>query len=428
VPQALSCGEEHWRALGGKKPSSCHLSCRDAVQCRVKNQNPEAVFRSHRALTTQTNLGKHGARTTRLSERKEEKRGRYPHRRVGRRDDGTLTACHTSSSGTISRTRGICQPCSLCAIALFSTSDEYDSWTVLERIHLSIIREVDLLGSLTAAAESLCLTQSALSHSIKKLERELGVEVWSRDGRSLQLTQAGEYLLSVAKRVLPQLALTEERLRQFAQGERGTLRIGIECYPCYRWLLNVVAPFLAAWPKVDVDVKQKVQFGGIGGLFGFEIDLLVTPDPVLKPGLRFDPVFDYEQVLVVAESHALATSSHVEPKQLLSETLITYPVSTDRLDIYTQFLLPAGVTPKHQKVIENTEIMLQLVASGRGVAALPRWLVQEYRPKMGLRALRLGSEGVVKQIFLGIRETDANIDYVQAFLDFSRYSMRPCGS
>jgi LysR family transcriptional regulator for metE and metH len=216
---------------------------------------------------------------------------------------------------------------------------------MLERIHLSVVREVDKQGSLTAAADVLHVTQSALSHSMKKLEQQLGTDIWMREGRSLRLTQAGQYLLAVANRVLPQLDLAEERLRQFAQGERGTLRIGMECHPCYQWLLKVVSPYLAAWPDVDVDVKQKFQFGGIGALFGYEIDLLVTPDPLFKPGLTFEPVFDYEQVLVVARQHALAGARHIEPQQLTQEVLITYPVSTDRLDIYNQFLLPAGVTP-----------------------------------------------------------------------------------
>ena len=135
---------------------------------------------------------------------------------------------------------------------------------MLERIHLSIVQQVEQQGSLTAAAGVLNLTQSALSHSMKKLEQQLGTDVWLREGRSLRLTQAGQYLLAVANRVLPQLDLAEERLGQFAQGERGALRIGMECHPCYQWLLKLVAPYLATWPDVDVDVKQKFQFGGIG--------------------------------------------------------------------------------------------------------------------------------------------------------------------
>src|SRR5882757_8910315 len=208
---------------------------------------------------------------------------------------------------------------------------------MLERTHLAIIREVDRHGSLTAAANVLCLTQSALSHTVKKMEQQLGTAVWDREGRNLRLTQAGQYLLALANRVLPQMEHAEERMKQYAQGQRGTLRIGMECHPCYQWLLKVVSPYLVRWPDVDVDVKQKFQFGGIGALFGYEIDLLVTPDPLYKPGLRFEPVFDYEQVLVVSRDHPLARVAYVKPEQLTTEVLITYPVAIDRLDIYTQF-------------------------------------------------------------------------------------------
>ena len=179
---------------------------------------------------------------------------------------------------------------------------------MIERIHLRILQQVEKQGSLTAAASVLHLTQSALSHTMKKLEQQLGTDIWLREGRSLRLTQAGQYLLAVANRVLPLLNLAEEHLGQFAKGERGALRIGMECHPCYQWLLKVVSPYLTAWPDVDVDVKQKFQFGGIGALFGYEIDLLVTPDPLYKPGLKFEPVFDYEQVLVVGKDHALAST------------------------------------------------------------------------------------------------------------------------
>jgi len=291
---------------------------------------------------------------------------------------------------------------------------------ILERAHLEIVRAVAQQGSMTAAAEALHLTQSALSHTVRKLEDQLGVAVWHREGRSLRPTQAGEYLLAVANRLLPQLEHAEARLKQFAQGERGALRIGMECHPCYQWLLKIVSPYLATWPDVDVDVKQKFQFGGIGALFGYEIDMLVTPDPLYKAGLSFEPVFDYEQVLVVGPGHPLREAAWVLPKQLTDETLITYPVAIDRLDIYTQFLMPAGIAPRRHKPIETTDIMLQMVASGRGVAALPRWLVEENAAKFDVAPVKLGQQGVAKQIFLGFREADAGIDYLRAFVDLAR--------
>ncbi|MEM6821169.1 MAG: LysR family transcriptional regulator [Verrucomicrobiota bacterium] len=292
--------------------------------------------------------------------------------------------------------------------------------TFLERIHLETILAVDRHGTMTAAAEALHLTQSALSHSMRRLEDQLEVQLWYREGRSLRPTQAGDYLLATAKRLLPQFALAEEQLTQFARGERGTLRIGMECHPCYQWLQKITAPYLRAWPSVDFEVKQEFKFGGIGALFAHEIDLLVTPDPLRKKALHFEPVFDYEQVLVVPFNHPLANKHHVIPRQLGDEVLFTYPVSQDRLDIYTLFLAPAGRTVRKQKVVETTEIMLQMVAAGRGVAALPRWLVQEFSETYPVRAVRLGSKGVQKQIFLGIRKTDLEIDYLHEFLELAR--------
>ncbi len=287
--------------------------------------------------------------------------------------------------------------------------------TKLERNHLTILREVERCGSVTAAARTLGLTQSALSHAIKKLEAEVGAPLWLREGRQLSLTHSGRYLLSVAERILPQLEHAELVLGQFARGERGSLRIGIECHPCYQWLLNVVAPYLRAFPDVDVDVKQKFQFGGVGALYSHEIDVLVTPDPLRSQGLLFEPVFDYEHVLVVSREHPLATRRWVHPSDLEQETLLTYPVEVERLDIYSQFLMPAQCRPRRRKVIETTDILLQMVESNRGVTALPGWLVKEYSRKLNVRSLSLGRHGLKKQLHLGLRRTDKDIAYLTAF-------------
>ncbi|MDR4126351.1 LysR family transcriptional regulator [Yanghanlia caeni] len=290
---------------------------------------------------------------------------------------------------------------------------------MLERAHLEILRAIDRCGTLTAAAESLHLTQSALSHTMAKFERLSGVRLWSREGRSLRLTQAGQYVLGLAERLLPQFEAAEQRLAQYAAGERGTLRIGMECHPCYQWLLKLVSHYLSQWPDVDVDVKQKFRFGGMGALLNHEIDLLVTPDPLHLNGVSYVPVFDYEQVLAVSARHPLAGRDHVLPADLAGETLITYPVEAARLDIFSQFLLPAGVQPRRHKVLESTDITLEMVAGGRGVTALPRWLVMEYARNMAIVPLRLGPAGIAKQIHLGRRDSDDEPDYLRAFIELA---------
>jgi LysR family transcriptional regulator for metE and metH len=288
---------------------------------------------------------------------------------------------------------------------------------MIERSHLSILREIERNGTLTAAADRLHLTQSALTHAIKKLEQRTTVKLWNKEGRTLRLTQAGSYILSVANRIVPQLEYADQVIERFARGEKGVIRIGMECHPCYQWLLKVVKPYIERYPEVDIDVKQQFQFGGMEALLNYDIDVLVTPDPIHQPGVTFKPVLDYQQVLVVSKQHALAKKTQVEPKDLAEEVLYSYPVDIDRLDIYSLFLNPAHCTPKKHKSIEATDIMLQLVAAGRGVAALPHWLVNEYDNKMEIQAVRLGKAGVSKSIYLGLRDDDQDIDYIQAFVN-----------
>ncbi|MBO9470714.1 LysR family transcriptional regulator [Endozoicomonas sp. G2_2] len=290
---------------------------------------------------------------------------------------------------------------------------------MIERMHLSILREIEREGSLTAAAKALHLSQSALSHAIRKLETRSGTAIWVREGRRVRLTDAGEHLLAAANRLLPQLERVDAVLAEHATGERGSLRIGMECHPCYRWLLKIVAPYLQEWPGVDIDVVQQFQFGGMAALFNHEIDILVTPDPLRKKGVKFTPVFDYEQVLAVAQDHALAGRDHIAAEDLTDQVLFSYPVDTSRLDIYTQLLVPARCSPRRHKTVESTDIMLQLVAAGRGVAALPRWLVAEYGQRLPLSAVSLGARGIPKQIHLGVRDGDRGLRHVAGFLDLA---------
>ncbi|MEJ6781031.1 LysR family transcriptional regulator [Aminobacter sp. Piv2-1] len=287
---------------------------------------------------------------------------------------------------------------------------------MLDRQHLSILREVDRLGSVTAAAERMNVTQPALSHLIRKLEARHGIKIWLKHGRSLRLTQAGECLLALAQRVLPQLEHGERVLADYASGRRGALRVGMECHPCQKWLMRVTAPYLSAWPDVDFELRTAFPLTGINALANYEIDLLITPDPVDLPDLRYTPVFDYELVLAVHEDHPLAARGVALPADLTDEELITYPVSFERLDVYTQFLVPGRCRPRRHRTAETTELMLQLVAAGRGISVVPDWLLREDGAALPLKAVKLGAKGIMKSIHLGVRKNEEDVGYIGGFI------------
>ncbi|MGU3575327.1 LysR family transcriptional regulator [Brucellaceae bacterium C25G] len=291
---------------------------------------------------------------------------------------------------------------------------------MLDRQHLSILREVDRLGSLTAAADKLNVTQSALSHTIRKLEERYGVAMWEKDGRALRLTSAGRYIVRLAQRILPQIERAEDVLSDYRYGQRGSLKIGMECHPCHQWLMSITKPYLMDWPNVDLALTTSFASDGLTGLTGHEIDILITPDPIETAGVHYLPVFDYELVLAVPKDHPLAFQHHAEPVDLLEETLFTYPVPPARLDIFTQFLVPAHCRPLHHRNVETTEMMLQLVAAGRGVSAIPNWLVLQEAEKLGVRPVRIGKSGIQKSIHLGLRNGDETTDYIAGFLTTAR--------
>jgi LysR family transcriptional regulator for metE and metH len=290
---------------------------------------------------------------------------------------------------------------------------------MIERSHLKIIQALAEHGSLTAAANALFVTQPALSHQIRYLEQKLEISLWQREGRKLRLTQAGELLLRVARQVLPVLEQSEQTLQAYADGKQGILRLGVECHPCYEWLKGILAEYLVLMPKMDVDIVHKFQFSGLEGLLNFHIDLLVTPDKVRQEGLVFEPLFDYELVLLLADNHPLAKKTVIEADELAGELLLTFPVPHERLDIYTQFLMPAGINPGH-KGMESLDIMIQMVALRRGVTVLPDWLAKQYQSQLAVTTVRLGKKGVMKTLFAAMREGEQTTPYMQRFIELGQ--------
>lgn len=287
---------------------------------------------------------------------------------------------------------------------------------MIERQHLTIIRAIVRFGSLTAASKELNLSQSAISHAVAKLEDRLQVKIWQRKGHKLQLTEAGTYLLNLANRLLPELEHADMSLSQMAQGKRGTLRIGMECHPCERWLMRVTKPYLKAWPDVELEVKTAFRYDGIAALRAREIDILITPDPRQQTDVKFEPVFDYELKLVIPEEHRLSGYPIVTPEDFVSETLFILPVAKDRLDVFTRFLLPAACEPATCVHVENIDLTLQLVAAKRGITVVPDWYLNQSDEERSLHALRIGSDGLHKSIHVGCRNDETDIDYLKAFV------------
>lgn len=295
----------------------------------------------------------------------------------------------------------------------------------IEFRHLRTIQAIHDAGSLAAAADQLGLTQSALSHQIRGIEEQAGVELFVRATKPLRLSPAGQRLLAAARAILPQVAALEAEFADLEAGRAGRMHVAIECHACFEWLLPVMNQFRRAWPEVDIDIRPGLAFDALPALRREEVDLVVSSDPEDLPGVTFTPLFDYEPVLVAAADHPLARKPVIEARDLAAETLIAYPVDRARLDAFTEFLLPAGVEPRAVRSVELTAMILLLVASGRGVAVLPDWVVRSSaRADMELvtRPLARG-DGVpiLKRLYAATREAEATRPYVAHLVRLARH-------
>ena len=290
----------------------------------------------------------------------------------------------------------------------------------LEFRHLRTIRAIHDQGGLARAAEVLNITQSALSHQIKALEEQVGMELFIRRSKPLKLSKAGMKLLALANSVLPQVDTLEQDFADLKSGKTGRMHIAIECHACFEWLFPVLEDFRHSWPGVDVDIRPGLAFDALPALQREEVDLVISADPEDLPGVEFITLFDYAPTFVCARNHPLAGKKFIEAEDLRGETLITYPVDKARLDAFTQLLTPARVEPRAIRQVELTAVIMLLVASGRGVSVLPDWVIADQKYGHDFVARPLTRSGVTRTLYAAIREAEVDAGYMRDFVMITR--------
>ena len=290
----------------------------------------------------------------------------------------------------------------------------------IEFRHLRTIKAIHQAGGLARAADLLHITQSALSHQVKGLEDQAGVELFVRRSKPLKLSAAGMKLLRLAERVLPEIEALEEEFRGLISGKSGRLHIAIECHACFEWLFPVLEQFRHAWPDIDVDIRPGLAFGALPALLREEVDLVVSSDPEDLAGVDFTPLFDYEPVFVAAATHPLADKPFVEAEDFRDETLITYPVDRARLDVFSQLLTPAKVEPRAIRQVELTAVILLLVASNRGVSVLPDWVLREVRYHSDYVTKKITQSGLTRRLYAATRSEDSAKPFMAHVLRLAR--------
>ena len=290
----------------------------------------------------------------------------------------------------------------------------------LELRHLRSLRAIHQAGGLARAADLMNMTQSALSHQVAGLEDQVGMELFVRRSKPMRLSSAGIRMLRVAERVLPEITALEEEFRALQSGKTGRLHIAIQCHACFDWLFPVLELFRHAWPEVDVDIRAGLAFDSFPALLREEVDLVISSNPEALQGVSFNPLFDYQPTFIASSQNPLAKKPMIEAEDFRDQTLITYPVARDKLDIFTELLTEARVEPRAQRPVELTAVILMLVGSNRGVAVLPDWVIRDVKSNADYITRPLAPGTITKRLFAATRDDDAAKPFMAHFLKLGR--------
>ncbi|MYM69352.1 LysR family transcriptional regulator [Pseudoduganella sp. FT55W] len=288
---------------------------------------------------------------------------------------------------------------------------------MLEIRHLRTLSALRSAGSLVRAAQLLNLTQSALSHQIKLLEDRYGGPLFERKSVPIGFTATGSRLLKLADLLLPEIETAEREVARLMQGDSGQLRVALECHTCFDWLMPVMDEFRKRWPEVEIDLVSGFHSEPADLLRSGEADLVIGSP--YGPEFATFPLFRFEILTVMAQKHRLAAQRRLQAADFEGETLITYPVPEERIDLIREVLRPAGVGFQ-RRTAELTVAVLQLVASRRGIAALPNWAIKNYVDYDYVIARPIGEQGLWSDLYVSVPEAQKQRAYVLDFVNVIR--------
>ncbi|HET7535361.1 MAG TPA: LysR family transcriptional regulator [Candidatus Didemnitutus sp.] len=245
-------------------------------------------------------------------------------------------------------------------------------------------------GSFTLAAKDLFLTQSAVSHTIKALEEEVGCRLLDRTGRRVSITQAGEHFLRHAERVLREMDDARNGLEQMRTWGHGRLRVGASTTACQYILPTVLREFKQSFPRCLIRIEPGDNPRQLEQLRSHQIDLALMLEAPGQGDLEFTPLFSDELQFIVSPLHAWAKAGKAPREKVAEETLVLYNKNSATFRLVNDYFREEGVTLSNFIELGSMEAIKELVKIGLGVGVLAPWITRAELDSGSLVALPLG--------------------------------------
>ena len=260
--------------------------------------------------------------------------------------------------------------------------------------HWAMLKAIGETGTLRQAAYTLGITQSALSHRLAEAERRLGGLLFVREGRKLRETAAGRAMTQTANQIIPILQRSELDFEQAADNEITVVRFGVAANSCYHWLPAFLAKMSKIEPGLQLELVASATQNPLRNLQEGTVDVVLAPGYFAAPGIESIPVFQDELVFVTNVKHKLAGKKFIEAEDLAGEDYLTYSKTAQPGFEYERFIRPSGVVPHLVTVVEVTDAIVELIASGFGVSILSKWAVQSAIKNNSVAVMKVSAESL----------------------------------
>lgn len=286
--------------------------------------------------------------------------------------------------------------------------------------HFRLVNTIVQEGTLTRAAEALHLTQSALSHQLKELERELDTTVFHRKGKKLQLSDEGIRFLQSAEKILCEINAMEQDIKNLKQGKTGKINISTQCYTAYHWLPAILKYFKSKCPDIVINIMSEATFSPFEYLVNGDLDIGIVKSKIAHPDIHYERIFEDQLFAILHKDHPLARKERIEISDFENEEIFlsNSDPATGNVPIIEILMQAQQVQPKAIHHIHFTDAIIEMVDSGLGVSVLANWIVQPYLETRDIVAIPLPSEVANRTWYAA---TSKNTVAIRNFLDCLKY-------
>lgn len=297
----------------------------------------------------------------------------------------------------------------------------------MEIRHLKLIREVAQTKSLSKAKEALFLSQSALSHQLKELEKQLGTQIFHRVNKQLILTTAGKMVLASAERILKELEQTEQSIKRYVSGQTGTVRLATQCYSCYHWLPSLLTDFKREFPNVELEILHNNSSDTEEQVLRGEIDFAVIYEFSNYSSLNYVELFQDEMFAVVPKGHPWTEKPYVEAQDFENQQIFIHSFPLESVTLFKQVLIPEGIQPKNVIQVQVLEAIIEMVKAGLGVNVMAKWIIAPFLKDHDLALVPVTKRGIHRKWYAISLKQDKPPQYLTNFIEHLKCNMGGLG-